>query len=491
MAIELYPGKQLFVDDYRIESMTGAKRVLNQPCKHADNPILVEEKPWELGGIHIESILFDEERGLFCLWYIGVGNNVVGTRIKRPDNPPSNVYGTYICYAESDDAVHWERPALGIVDYEGSRDNNIVIRPMRSPDCSSWVQHVIDDPFEEDPARRFKMMYLDQAPAGQPGDGYPPDGKRRLFAHSPDGIHWTTLPWQKEHLARLFMILDFSDVEPHGPFDPDARYILYGQRGSPWRTRQIGRRDSNDFINWSENRPVLESSCRDVPGTEFYFMESSVISTTYAGLHLGMLGCYYTDLTDPFVPTRSNGLPETQLAYSRDSVRWERWAEPFIPRGNPGEYDWGGTYSRYPVIKDDQLYFLYTANSDRHGVHCISKVGLATMRLDGFVSVESQGYMRASVTTRPYHWQSEGLRINVNAAVDDGALKVQLQDETGKALEGFSSKDCDPIGEDAIDKQVTWKGKANLAALHDRMVAVKFLFSPGVKLYSYALTPMR
>lgn len=106
MGIELFPGKQLFVDDYRIEAMTAAKRVLNQPRKHPANPVFGPEKAWQERGIHVSSMLFDKDRGVLRLWYTAEDNRVVGTRIKRPDNPPSNVYGKQICYAESTDAVH-------------------------------------------------------------------------------------------------------------------------------------------------------------------------------------------------------------------------------------------------------------------------------------------------------------------------------------------------------------------------------------------------
>ena len=43
MSIELFPGKHLFVDDYRIEGMTAAKRVLNRARKHPGNPVLGRE----------------------------------------------------------------------------------------------------------------------------------------------------------------------------------------------------------------------------------------------------------------------------------------------------------------------------------------------------------------------------------------------------------------------------------------------------------------
>ena len=238
------------------------------------------------------------------------------------------------------------------------------------------------------------MMYLDQAAEGEVGGGLAPDARLRLHAHSPDGIHWTRYPWQPDHVARLFGVLAYLDEAPSGRLDPDARYILYGQRGSPWKTRQIGRRDSGDFLEWSGNRPVLESRLADdPPGLEFYHMEGAGVNQTYAGLHLGMLGAYHTDLRRKYDPARNDGLTECQLAWSRDSVRWERWDAPFIARGEPGAFDWGGVYCGYPAIAGDTLCFMYTGESGRHGRESRPTLGLATLRLDGFVSVETSGFM--------------------------------------------------------------------------------------------------
>jgi hypothetical protein len=38
---------QLFLDDYLIAQMENVKRVLQQPARHPENPLLVQEHPWE------------------------------------------------------------------------------------------------------------------------------------------------------------------------------------------------------------------------------------------------------------------------------------------------------------------------------------------------------------------------------------------------------------------------------------------------------------
>ena len=483
--MELFPGKHLFVDDLFIEELIAARCVLNRPQKHLDNPVLGCAAPWDAHAIHLGKVLYDAQRERFRLWYTASTETVVGTRVLVRDNPPRKVRETHICYAESVDAVQWERPDVGITEQERYPGNNIVVTATRSPGTAEFCE-LIEDPSEEDPQHLFKIMYMDQAAEGEAGDGLAPDQKRRMHARSPDGVHWTRCPWAPEHVARLFGVLAYLDEVPSGPVDPEAPYILYGQRGSRWKTRQIGRRDSRDFLNWSSNRPVLESSLDHTPGSEFYHLQGPIINQTYAGLYLGMLGAYYADLRRKFDPARNDGFTECQLAYSRDTMRWARWDEPFISRGDRGTFDWGGVYCGYPVVKADRIYFMYTGNSERHGVPSGTAFGLATMRLDGFVSVEAEGFMEGVLVTRPHHWHAKEVRVNVHSL--HGGLKVQLQDEMGHAFAGFGDEDCTSICADAINEVVKWRG-GDVRLLAGKMVALKFTFCPEDKLYSYTLTP--
>ena len=68
-----------------------------------------------------------------------------------------------------------------------------------------------------------------------------------------------------------------------------------------------------------------------------------------------------------------------------------------------------------------------------------------------------------------------------------GGLKVQLQDETGRAFAGFGAEDCEPIVEDALYAPVCWRGSGDVRSLIGKMVALQFSFSSEDKLYSYTL----
>ena len=45
--IDIGSQKQLFVDDYLIESMTNARQAMNPADKVENNPVLRPERPWE------------------------------------------------------------------------------------------------------------------------------------------------------------------------------------------------------------------------------------------------------------------------------------------------------------------------------------------------------------------------------------------------------------------------------------------------------------
>ena len=112
--------RQLFVDDHVVERRINCRREFNQIEKASFNPIIVCDKPWERGeGWYIERITLidDPHYGLLRTWY---------ETIKTYKDRPSE---TYMCYATSQDGVHWHKPNLGIVEFDGSKDNNIVAHP--------------------------------------------------------------------------------------------------------------------------------------------------------------------------------------------------------------------------------------------------------------------------------------------------------------------------------------------------------------------------
>ena len=147
----------LFVDDYLIDSLEYVKRVWHRPERHPDNTILTGTEPWDRWFIEVDRrpALYDEETREFKMWDLA----------SLSDEAISGGHRYKVCYAVSEDGTRWDRPTLGFVEWDGSRQNNIL------PSGETWMRrcNVIKDPIDSDPDRRFKMTYVDVIGGGTVG----------------------------------------------------------------------------------------------------------------------------------------------------------------------------------------------------------------------------------------------------------------------------------------------------------------------------------
>jgi len=232
--------RQLFVDDAILESLEGLRRTYHQVTKYVKNPILIPEKPWETQALSLLplTVLCDAQSGTLRVWY-----SAWGKQVGKP---------TFMCVADSRDGIHWDRPNLGISEFNGSKDNNI-LREGR-------MFRVLCDPRDPDPARRYKAIIRDA--------GF-------LAGFSADGLRWkTTVPvLQKAY--------DASSVH----WDPVGEKWIASCK--IWRDekRVRGYAESKDFIHWSDIAFILAADDKDKPGDQLYSMSIA----PYEGLYLGLL----------------------------------------------------------------------------------------------------------------------------------------------------------------------------------------------------------
>ena len=501
--MELSPGKQLFIDDYFIESLDGARRVLNQPQKlTVDEPLSIPfDRPWESQLAQPGRVIYDEQERRFRMYY----------RAWTGEQ-------TLLCALDSSDGLNWERPELGLVEFDCSTRNNIT---------NAHAQHLslICDPYEQDETRRWKQV--DNQLSGADESGAP-----RWQAHfSQDGYNWHRFPEDRHSQQKMLFNFGSPAETFGGVIDPDAPYLHYSQRGSNRRTRVLGRRDSQDFLNWSGLRTVIEQDLLDPPGTEFYSAGFDPINRTDGGLHVLMLHTFQTDLSEPYgiadaerywgagetgsaaLPARVDGFVETQLAVSRDTVSWTRYRHPFIPRGVADAWDWGMVYADGPILHDNQLWFFYMAGNLTHNGFSAQPwqgpyttpnrrgKGVARLRPDGYVSVEAESYAPGVLTTHRFR-QEQGGQIRVNVDASAGELRYELLEDTGRPIPGCTAADCDPIRADTLDGQLSWNGKPGWPPVsQDRMsrypqlaqseyyAKIRFHIAPGAKLYSLTIDP--
>jgi hypothetical protein len=142
------------------------------------------------------------------------------------------------------------------------------------------------------------------------------------------------------------------------------------------------------------------------------------------------------------------------------------------------------------VVRPDRIRFYYTgfnipyglAAKDRSAAGGVEKgermqraIGLATLRLDGFLALRAAGTPGALVT-RPL--LIEGDALEVNAAVRED-LRVEVQDDRGRALPGYAAADCLPIRGDGLRVPVRWRSNAGVAALRGRAARLRFVMTEG------------
>ena len=114
-----------------------------------------------------------------------------------PDDPRKNLWGApyrrILCYAESTDGIHWTKPDLGLVEWNGSRENNILL----PSDDFEYVFSELDgasvfmDPAARSADQKYKMFVKIAPVRGKVGEH---DGPIRVATRRqlPKGQSWPT-----------------------------------------------------------------------------------------------------------------------------------------------------------------------------------------------------------------------------------------------------------------------------------------------------------
>lgn len=422
--------RQLLVDDVVIDRLEGLARAYHAVNKDARNPLLKPERPWETQARSLlpMSILRDRDSGKLRVWYAAWGKQV-----GKP---------TYMCVADSEDGRHWDRPSLGLVEFGGSKDNNI-LREGR-------MFRVLYDPRDPDASRRYKAIIRD--------DGF-------LAGFSADGLRWKT---GAPVLRKAF---DATSVH----WDPVGQKWIASCK--VWRDekRVRGYAESKDFVHWSDIEFMLAADERDRPGDQLYSMSI----TRYESLYLGLLKVYDTAADRCSV----------QLAFSRDARHWQRPSRMALLANSPGKGDWD--YGNIdpagdPIRMGDELWFFYSGRSTLHNqVPNDGAMGVATLRLDGFVSVGGPGQV-GTLTTRPLVLRGKSLFVNANAK--RGCLRVEvLAAESGSgpgAIASFSRGNCRALTGDGVRQELRWNASSDLGTFRQKPVRLRF-YLDNCELYSF------
>jgi len=424
---------QLLVDDYVIASKSGLVRTYHAFEKYAGNPVLVADQPWEGTIVYIYGTVLPNEAGNgYRMWYHTM-------RITADD-------GCNILYATSSDGIHWYKPSLGIRSWNGSTANNMFFtRPH-----ASGLTSVIHSPWDPDPARRYKLMSVY-------GGGY-------YGAWSSDGIHVTDVPNNP-------VVTQGSDG---GQFrwDPHTQqYVGYVKNGavvSGLSRRAVARTTTTDFQYWPAPRLIMAPDDFDdrwapagtLQRTHFYGLSAFA----YESMYVGLLWIFRaTDVDGYYI-----GPVFAEVVTSHDGIHWlreEGERPPILPLGPSGAWDDGQLYTAIaPVREGDTLKLYYGACNEVHGT-AIKKttcsIGLATLRKDGFASLDA-GATTGTLTTKRLIGAAGPLHVNYTTA--GGWLKVEVLDENGNIVPGYSQADCTALLAGGVDQIVTWGPRTELPA---------------------------
>jgi hypothetical protein len=425
------PNWQFFIDDYWIATSDNIKKALHQPEKFSGNPLIKGDVPWEENPYCFGSVIYDNEEAIFKLWYQSYNYN---------QNVPER---TPILYAISEDGFFWERPNLGIVEFQGSNNNNIVLQNYGYHDLYS--PSVLKDDLEPNPDKRYKMIWWD-FPLGK--TGYQDDGM--CVAHSPDGIHWNKYSHNPVLHANKSE-QSISDVMSVFQDKRTGRYVAYTKGwAGPWPAfRQIVRTDSRDFLNWSGPQVVITHE-HNLKDPQSYGMSVSQMGPVY----LGLLHSYKNP---------GNETIDVQLAISHDNQIWDRVAnqQTFIPLGNAGSWDDGMIFCAPMINHENKTLIYYGGWNGPHNSKTERKsgIGLATLRKNGFVSLNA-GSDGGTLTIQTMRNVSGQLLVNANAS--NGSICAELLDSSGKPISGYALDECVPVMTNNVSQVIRWKNKTKL-----------------------------
>ena len=407
--------RELFVDGHMIEKMTGdVRQLLQQP--EPKEVVLTTDAPWEGNTCAYYTIFRDGD--LFRMYYRG---SHWDTSTKKA------THREVTCYAESRDGVNWVKPNLGLFEFNGSKDNNIVLDGLGT--------HCFVAFKDENPNARPEARYRGVS------RGWPL-GKTGLYIYeSPDGIRWK--------------MTQSEPVITQGEFDSqnlafwDARIGKYREYHRIFvdGIRAIMTATSDDFVQWS--KPELLGYQESIPNQHLY---TNAILPYARAPHL------YLGFPTRYLPNDGQRVEPT-LMVSRDGLNFHRWLEPIVPESAPK--DRGGNRSNYMawglVELPGRANHLSVYATEAYYAGPDSRLRRFEYRKDGFVSVNG-GKRGGVLITKPIQLGRLADRLTLNYRTAEGGLvRVGLYRPDGNAIPGFSLAECRALAGDQLSEAVMWK----------------------------------
>ena len=423
---------EMFVDNWLIDSTRSPGTVslqLQPPLKR--EIVLETDKPWEGPDSAYFTVFQDGPR--VRLYYRGI----------VPAGDTS--VGQVTCYAESTDGIHFTRPNLGLVEFKGSKDNNIIYQGVE--------------------AHNF-APFLDTNPAAKPEERYKALAgiQSKLYAFvSPDGVHWRKLQPEPVMTKGAFDSLNLSF------WDEATQCYRCFSRLFEDGVRAIQSSTATNFVYWTD--PVSNRYSKGAPKEHFY---TNGTRPCPGAPH------FYLSFPKRFVPERKKfddykdmGVSDAVFMSSRDGVDWDRsFLEAWV-RPGPDNRNWTqrSNMPAWGIVQLDPAEFsMYITEHYEWPDHRLRRISI---RRHGFASAHA-GAAGGEFTTRPLTFTGKHLILNY-ATSAAGSIQVEIQDDQGKPIPGHSLTDMKPLFGDELDAVIHWKAGSDLSALIGKPVRFRFV----------------
>lgn len=443
---------EMFVDDFLVFRTFGTQLKLAQPQPR--EIVLTMDQPWEGPGSGIYSCVFhDGEK--YRMYYRGTGNTAAKSGGDLSE-------AQYNCLAVSADGIHWERPSLGLVEVEGSADNNIVLSGQKAHNFSPMLDTNPNTP----PEQRYKAVA-----------GY---GAKGLMAYcSADGIHWEELQKEPVITSGAFDSHNLCLYDPNRKIyrcysryfaqPGDSNAVCQGEGMINIGVRSIQSSTSEDFRSWTAPKPNQYPA--DVPQEQFYTNATVLCPGAehqYLSFPMRFMSERHKVEEHPHV-----GLSDAVFMSSRDGVHFERpfleaWIRPDLSRRNWTQRNYITTWGILETSPEE--FSLYVGE---HYEWDDAHVRRYTVRRHGFASMNAP-HAGGMFVTKPFLFEGDRLHLNyATSAV--GWIRVGIVgDATGWPACGYSAEECDVIYGNELDAVVSWRGDSDLSRFRGKPVRLKF-----------------
>lgn len=443
-----------------------------------ENPLLEGDKPWNAGGVGAHSSVFhDPIDGLWKAYLMCTPPETSSEGWGKPWNASGFGY-RHLCYFESNDGIEWRAPELGFYPWEDHPNTNAIYDLNEG--SSQYASILV---LEDDPDWQYEMFILREPSTFSPqvfkGMGY-------YRYRSRDAKKWEY--WDGPITDPMSGDLSFF-YKDNGKYV--AYYRLAGERQpgdhvpvyEDCARRSVYRALSDDGSSWKvdEGATLLTADDRDHRDTQY----QELIPLKVNGGYIGMITMYL-----PITQTLN-----IRLGLSRDGQTW--WMpdrRPCLPNAPLGDYGggmiwqsqnlhvmdgkltvyYGGAEGLHRVIHETGAPSIKIGMDDviDHGAHfvpfnaALCRAQWRFDRLHALVPVAGGPTVGEATTTEA---DLGGQRLEVNCVTrppkkssmpgfDEGELRVELLDGSGKAMPGYTRDDCDPVRGDQANAAVTWTG---------------------------------